>query len=309
MTLRHSSYLLIPFIAFFLTACNHEIFIENDGLPDITDIILDGNGDEWSAIFSRKGLSHVYVNRFSSSVNEYLTYYAIDGGTVDDKCPFSELRNIVYHSPLLEYSIEFYGNTIYVSCLYNISSEENVTISLDYDHGIDKAIHITMTEGKHIELVSWSAEDEATLNENFEKITHKKTLNNKGPIAQKFEIKPFLDSKCSDVVTPDNAWACGLCFNLYMPVFTGREWLWQDFEDIRIGERRTFSPLSYYGDTLVVEVPANKKATVTYTLYYSRLTQYGSLCFYNPVEEREFWEDVTWTSIYATSYDYTVEYE
>lgn len=310
MKSRNVSYLLTLLIALIVSSCNNDIFIESEDLPDITDIALDGNGDRWSSSFSRKGLSRIYVNRYSSSDDfRYFTYYGIKGGEVDADCPASELESIVYHTPLLEYSIGLNGSMIYISCQYNILSETTVMIDLEYDYGMTKTIKVTFTEGERIQLISWPPDGKVTLDEDFEKVTYRRSLTNNGSITQKLEITPFLDSRCSDLVMPEDSWAYGLILNLPMPTFTGKEWVWHEYADIRLGERRTFSPITYFDDKVVVDVPANTKAMVTYTLNYSRLTQKGYLRFYNPVEKYDFEEEVTWTSIYATSYEYTVDYE
>ncbi len=310
MAHKHISFIFAALMVWILSSCNDEVFIPRKDLPDVSEITLDGNGDSWSMVCSKKGLDHIYINGESSSVdNQYLTYYGSNGNIVNHECPASEISSIEYYTPLLSYSIGFYGNMINVICHYNITSETNITVMLDYDYGVSKMIHISLTEGKQYRLNSWVPTGKPILDENFEKVTHRASFTNNSNLTQNFELNPLFDSKCTDQVIPVDFWAIGLTVKLPMPTFTGKEWVWHEYKDISLGNERTFSPLTFYNDKLTIDVPANKKATVIYTLYYSRMTHHGVLHFYNPVDMHEFQEDITWTAVYATSYDYNVEYE
>ena len=220
MTLRHISYLLILLGAFVLTACNNEIFIESENLPDITDITLDGNGDVWSSAFSRKGLTGVYINPEDSSDDaKYLTYYGVNGNVVDASCPFSELKDIQYYTPFRYYSIGFYGGMIYITCHYNVLPEKSVRVYLEYDYGMTKLINVTMTEGNSIERGPWMTDGEPDLDWDFEKIPHRRSFTNNSSLTQNFQLDPFADSRCSDQVIPKDSWAVGLTFDMHMPTY------------------------------------------------------------------------------------------
>lgn len=76
-----------------------------------------------------------------------------------------------------------------------------------------------------------------------------------------------------------------------------------------LGDRMDGFIPEYFGHKLMVDVPANTTVKVSYTLNYSRAIQKGVLQFYNAAAKQNFETTVTWTSVYAVSYDYTVEYE
>ncbi|MDE7346489.1 MAG: hypothetical protein K2N48_07090 [Muribaculaceae bacterium] len=304
------SYLSTLLIALIVSSCNNDIFIESENLPDITDITLDGNGEQWSSAFSRKGLTRIYVNPEDSSDDaKYLKYYGINGDVVDATCPFDELKDIQYDTPVRNYSIGCYGGMIYVICNYNVLPKKTVKVFLEYDYGMTKVINVTMTEGKPIEMRVDMPHGEPKVEWDFEKISHRRTMTNNSSLTQKLQLDPFEESRCSDQVIPKDSWAVGLTFDMSMPTYIFQEWAWEEYEGIRLGERRSFPQTVYAQDRLMVAVPPYTKATVTYTINYSRFTQTGTISLYNPVDDSWYDEDVTWTAIYATSYDYTVEYE
>ena len=68
------SYLLTLLIASIASSCNSDIFIERENLPDITDITLDGNGEQWSSAFSRKGLTRIHVDSYATSYDYTVDY-------------------------------------------------------------------------------------------------------------------------------------------------------------------------------------------------------------------------------------------
>lgn len=310
MTRRNISYLFSIFVALLMTTCNNDIFIEIENLPDVTYITLDGNGGEWSSAFSRKRLTRIYVNpEDSSDEGQYLTYYGVNGDVVDDSCPLDGLKDIQYDTPVRHYSIGFYGGMMYITCHYNFVPEKTVKVFLEYDYGMTKVINVTMTEGKPIELGFWMPEGEPDLDGDFEKIPHRTSYTNNSSLTQKLQLDPFSDARCSDQVIPKDSWAVGLTFAMPMPVYSFQEWAWEEYECIRLGERRSFPQTVYEQDRLTVDVPPYTKATVTYTINYSRFTQMGTISLYNSVDKSWYDEDVIWTAVYATSYDYTVGYE
>lgn len=298
------------FVAMIVSSCNNEVFIASDELPEVKNICLDGNGDQWSSVFSRKGLTRISINVENSSYDSgYLKYYGANGKVVDSSCPPSELTEIDYETPLRYFSIGFADRMIYINSHYNISSETTVRLCLEYDYGIIKTINITLKEGKQVEMMFWNPEGEPTIEDNFEKIPHKTSLVNNSSITQKLNVDPFGESSCSDLAMPADSWAMGLVFDMPMPTFNGYEWVWQESESICLGQRKTFSPTIYGHDTLTVEVPPYTTATVTYTINYSRYTHEGSIQLYNPVLEIPFYEEMVCTAVYATSYDFTIDYE
>ena len=303
-------------MAAVVMSCNNDIFIESDNLPNITDVTIEGDGGQWSTPYPRKGLKKISLGLSdASSFNmPYVAYIGKNGKELDSDCSPSELESINCETPNLHFEICFDGDMIYVTSHYNAWYEQDVTLSLEYDHGVTKYINITIMEGARLELINAYATGDFILEEDVEKSTHTVSLTNNGHITQKLEIMPYLDARCSDEVYPKDYskdfWINGFKADLPMLSYNGRDWYWRDYEDIRVGERRTFSPSAYgITDKIVIDVPPYAKAKVTYTLHYSRATEDGIMFLYNTVTDYKFVVDMTWTSKYATSYEYEVEIE
>ena len=300
-------------ILFALQACNDDVFIEDSGIRDLSGrpssarITLDGNGEEWTALFSRKGLKRICVDHMSGSMD--LVYYGADG-IVDKDCPPSDLEAILYDTPLRYFSINFSEKMIYIRCYFNTLSETSFTLALEYDDGKKTSIDVTITPGEPYRFIMDVLSGSEIIEENVEQMTHRTIFANNTSISQKLEVYPYRDSYCSDVVIPADEWAEGIVLNdMRMPTFSGKEWMWYHYDDICLGTTRTFAPELYDDEKFVVEVPANTVATVTYTLHYSRYIHEGYVMLYNPIDDHTIEEDVCWNSVYPVDYDYTVEFE
>lgn len=316
MTAKRIIYIIIPIFSLFISSCNSDIFVENEDLPKSTDVTIDGDGGQWSTNYSRKGLIKISLDYrwASSNLLGDLTYCGKNGKVLDADCSPSELESIDYENRLIYFRIGFIGDMIYVTSYYNAGDEITVALCLEYDYGVIKYINITIKEGTKLELISWYSTGDFILEENVESTTHSISLTNNGPISQKLEVLPYLDARCTDKVYPKDYskdyWVDGLEYTLPLLSYDGYNWIWHDYDNIRIGAQRVFSPSAYSTtDKIVVDVPPYTKAKITYTLHYSRATEDGILTFYNSVEDCQFDVDMTWTSKYATSYDYEVEYE
>lgn len=296
-------------LAILMPACNNDIFIDGAELPEYTDLTIEGDGGQWSAPYSRKGLAAIAIDPQSSQANTYLTYYDTDSKPVGADCPPAKLKEIVYENPKQHYSIGFSGDIIYITSYYNASPYGHVLIKFDYDYGVSKYINITFTEGEKLSMTRWTVFDVMTFDEDFEKTTHSRSLTNNTSVTQKLELRPFLESKCSDVAEPQDYWARDISLEMPMITFTGKGWEFRTYDDIRLGERRQFTPGWAVEDIISVDVPPHTKARVIYTIYYTRATQKGSLDILNSVDNFTSEVPVTWTSIYATRYDYKVYYE
>lgn len=308
MMKKYITYILAVLTSSFITACNNDIFTDVYDLPEVTDITIKGDGGEWSAPFSRKGLTQIHID-YNSNEKEYVRYYNSKGDEVNSDCPASELGSIVYENPRTWYSIGFVGEMIYISSHYNASLYADFSILFDYESGDTKNINVTITEGEKLSVVSWTTNDNLRLEENFSQSTHVTSMTNNSSITQKLELMPFLNSRCSDMVMPADKWARGLTVDIPMLTYDGNEWTWAEYKDIEIGGRRDFTPSRYLDKKIVVDVPPYKKAKVSYKLIYTRATQDGVIIFTNNIAEQNYDVPVTWTSVYATSYEYNVEYE
>lgn len=307
--------ILLCAAALATAACNGDIFTDRNELPDFADITVEGDGGEWSAPIERDGLLRIYID-YSESVKPYVHYYDTDGNPADASCPASDLGSIVFENPVTFYSIGLHEEMLYVTSNYNAAGADNVTLHLEYDSGVTKLIHLTITQGEPLQLSFCIYDGEIVTEENVAEQTHTERFTNRGPIPQRMEIMPYRASQCSDVAMPAEQWARKLTVDMPMLVYVpalvnfGYEWQLQDFTDICLGDLRTFTPEEYMDEKFFVEVPPGVKATVTWTLHYTRASQQGRLDFYNAVTD-SYTSDVRFecTVLYPTSYDYTVSYE
>lgn len=291
-----------------VSACNNDIFTDVSDLPEYTDIMLEGDGGEWSSAFSRKGLTRIHID-YSPEEKEYISYYDSNGNPTDSDCPASELGSIVYENPKLWYSIGFVGDMIYIRSNYNASSDTEFSLQLDYESGETKNIKVNISEGENLQFIFWTPRGDLKLDEDIDRVTHTTSLTNNSSLSQKMEIMPFLDSRCTDMAMPADYWARGLTVDMPMLTFNGSEWYWNEYHDIVLGRQRTFTPSRYLNTKITVDVPAYTKAKVTYTLYYTRATQDAEITFYNSVQELTYDVPVCFTSVYATRFEYNVAYE
>ncbi|MDE6340980.1 MAG: hypothetical protein K2K93_01555 [Muribaculaceae bacterium] len=295
-------------IVLLVSACNDSIFVDDTDLPDDTHVLLEGDGGEWSAAYSRHGLKRILFD-YSYGYDEYLTYYDVNENPVEADIDPSQLKSIVYENPLRHYSIVFDGDMIYITSHYNASFADSFDLRLVYDSGTTKSINVQVEQGAQVERGFWQPSGDLKINENIEHETHRSSLTNNSSLVQKLEIMPYLDARCSDVANPAGQWALGLNLTMPMLSYHNDEWVWILYDDIRLGHKRIFVSSWSADDKIVVEVPPHKKAIVTYTLNYSLATEAGKVQFHFPNDDRYYEEEVTWISIYATGYDYKVEYE
>ncbi len=309
MKTRSISYLLTLLIAFVLTSCNNDIFIDAEPLPDTTEITLEGDGGSWSTTIPRDGLKKITMYNLYRDTKGYLTYYDHKDNKVNPDCPVSELGAIIFENPAQHYIISFYGKKLSINSYYNCYPKDYIVLLLEYDYGGTKKIHITFTEGKQLDFFC-VPEGEMTVEDNFEEISHRTAFTNNSSLTQKFEIYPYINCNCSYEVIPEYSWSKKMLIdNMAIPTYTGKEWLLVDHKTIYLGDRFSFSPSRYIYDKITVDVPPYTKATVNYTLHYSRAYETGKFIITNVVAERQFEMSYKTTSIYATKYDYTVEYE
>ncbi len=309
MNILKISKILTLLITFVLTACNNDIFIDAEPLPDTTEITLEGDGGSWSTTIPRDGLKKITMYNPYRDTKGYLTYYDHKDNKVNPDCPVSELGAIIFENPAQHYIISFYGKKLSINSYYNCYPKDYIVLLLEYDYGGTKKIHITFTEGKQLNFFCFP-EGEMTVEDNIEEISHRTSFSNNSSLTQKFEIYPYINCNCSYEVIPDESWLNKMAIdNMPIPTYTGKVWILEDYELIYLGDRKTFSPMEYVYDKITVDVPPYTKATVNYTLHYSRASQTGKFFITNVVADQQFEIGFKATSIYATRYDFTVDYE
>lgn len=310
MTFKSIHCLIASCILMILSACDNEIFIDEDNLGPVTDITLDQADNRWGSYYRTKGLTRIFLNPEDSSIDHnYITYYAVDGTATNSPCPADELARIDFKSPLLHYSINLEGRMMVITYYYNISTEKTARICFDYDNGVTKIINLTLAAGQPIQLIFATPSGDPEISEYPDKTSRTTTLINTGRSSKTFSLDPFAESESSVQVIPADSWAVGLTFNMALPAFTGHEWEWTEFKDITLGSQQTLTPHYYNSEKISVELPPNSQAKVTITLTYSTYTRQGTLELLNPVNKDLFEEEIVWTSVYPTKYDYTINYE
>lgn len=308
MTKKRILYIFSILLCVFTSACNNDIFVDVSDLPDVTDVSISGNGAQWSTVLPRNGLTGIRIN-YSTDEQEYVRYYNKNRQETDADCPASELGSIVYENPKTFYSIGFSGDMIYINSNYNAALYTEFSIQLDYGSYTTKTVNVIITQGEKLRYLYSIPKGELKLDENFGVNTRVTSLSNKSSLTQKLEIMPFLESKCSDMVTPEESWAKKLILDMPMLAFNGEGWDYKVYKDIVLGDLRYFTPSQYFDKKITVDVPANTKAKVTYTLHYTQAVQNGTISLYNSVIDRTFEVPVKWTSVYATNFEYTLDYE
>lgn len=305
---RYNYILLLLIVTVTSSSCNSDIFVENDDLPAVVDITIEGDGGQWSTPISRKGLTAVYLNPSSSSSRIYYKYYDRNGKPADADTPISEIGSIEYENPCQYYAIGFNGDMGYITSYYNASGPYYFSVQLEYDYGVTKFINITVTEGKPLELQYCHMSGDLNIEDNIDKVIHKISFTNNSSIEQYYSFMPFESAKCENLVSPEDEWAQGLTFNLPMPVFNEDDWNTKVCPEVVIGHRRMMtSPL--HSEEVKVLVPASRKASVTYVVFYSRATQNERLDLYNKEFNGYYEENVKCVAVYPTSCSYEVIYE
>ncbi len=292
-----------------LTACNDAIFIDDLNLPDETYVTLGGGWDQWSAAYSGKGLTKI-VFEYPSGEKKYLRYEDKDGKVVAPDCPPSQLGAIVYDNPLRSFYVGFYGDILYVTSLYNASSADSFTLLLEYDYGAMKRIEVQIEAGAPLEMTYWNPTGDLMLQDDYETLTRSASLTNNGPVTQRWGIRPYTYMACSHMVTPDEEWANGLTLTMPMLEYFRGNWVWADYQNVELGVLEDVDLHTYlFNEEIEVEVPPFKKATVVFTVHKTLARQTGFVQLFNPADETYRDLDVTWSSYYPTTYEYTVEYE
>ncbi len=309
MKVKQITMIMSMLIGLLFSGCNNDIFIDAQPLPSSSEITVEGDGGSWSTIIPRDGLTSIKMYNPYRDTDGYVTYYDRNNNSINSDCPADELGAIVLENPAQYYVISFYGRKLSIDSYYNCYPTDYIILLLEYDYSGTKEIRVTFTEGKPLNFVTIPI-GEMTVEEDIEAISHRTSFTNNSSLTQTFEVYPFINCNCSHIVIPDESWANKYEVNdMEIPTYTGEEWELHGNYQIRLGERRTFSPSGYVYDKISVDVPPYKKAIVNYTLHYSRATQAGKFYINNVVFDQEYEMGYQSVAIYATRYDYTVDYE
>ena len=302
-----SHILFFSFILLF-SGCNNDIFIENEELPDNLWIPLKADGDQWSSTFSRKGLERVYISN-GLNMQEYLKYYDQDGREIGPDSSPDKLSEIIFENPAQSYIIGFKGGMIYFTSNYNTyPSASVVDLDFQYNYGVTKQIHFTISPGYPLESVE-IYNDDIIIEENIDAITYSGSFTNNSNLTQNWKVFPYSSLHCNCLVEPADNWAKDIEVKMSLPLYAHENWDLYNFEEITLGERISLvSPMSD-SECIDIEIPPGKKAIIAVTVNYSKATKSGVFYFLNRVSELSTTENFICTAICPTSYEYTLNYE
>lgn len=306
-----STYLygLLALIAIMLApACNNDIFIDGTALDPETYVEIEGDGGEWSKSIPANGLLSYSVN-LDFEDQKYLTYHGKNGAHADAGTAASELESIEYESPAAHYSIGISGKKLYINSYYNASQHDiEVTLWLNYDYDA-KAIRLTIKKGSPLELAHFAYDDGYSYMEDVEKETYRTSFINNSSLTQQMIIKPFANARASIRFIVIQTWANGMAFDIPMFIYNGSEWQTKDARDMILGEGSLNVDIEYIDKKETIEVPANKRAVVTYTVYYNEAQKYGRLQLYNPITLQTNEVEVFCESTFPVRYEISIDYE
>ena len=307
--LKYIIFYIIPLCYLLsLTGCNSDIFIKPNGLPDKLELTIDGDDGEWSSPVSRKGLSRIYVKSNYDDRN-YITYRNTEYKITNENCPASELMDIEYDNPVSKYIINYIGDMLYIHSIYNASYEKHMILVLEYDYGMTKHIDVIFSKGVPLRLEYQETTSDMEIEENIETIPHSFSFSNKSSATQYVNITPFADSSYTCKLSAEEEWAHGVEISgVKIPLYF-EEWQHKELTECIIGESFSFKSDNQDAEVFPVFIPANKKATVTYNVNYSRAIQKSTLILYNEVDHFEIKLPVSCSCVSPTSYDYEVIFE
>lgn len=302
-------YGLLALIAIMLApACNSDIFIDGTALDSETYVEIEGDGGEWSKSIPANGLLSYSVN-LDFEDQKYLTYHGKNGSHADAGTPASELESIEYESPVAHYSIGIHGKKLYINSYYNASQHDiEVYLWLNYDYDA-KAIRLTIKKGTPLELASFAYDDGYSYMEDVEKKTHRTSFTNNSSLTQQMIIKPFANARASIRFITFQTWANGMAFDIPILYYDGSKWLTKDAHDMVLGGDALEVDTKYIDRKETIEVPANKRAVVTYTVYYNEAQKYGRLQLYNPITLQTNEVEVFCKSTFPVRYEISIDYE
>ena len=302
---------LIGFIGLLwlvVSSCNNEVFIDRVDLPDEVEVTIEGDGGQWSASISRKGLERIYVIA-SEKDEQYLSYFTQSGTVTDSNVPAKDFGTVFFDNPAEYFSIGLVGDFLYIYSKFNAYPEaKNIILNLEYDYGLTKHIYLTFLPGKQLGCVALYGQ-EYKIKENIETITFKNSFTNGSSLTQYWDIYPFDTSSWILQVETGQDWANGLPVKMELPAYYGSEWILTREKEITIGNIERERYPFYDNVKITVEIPPYEKATVTYAVNYSEINRTGILDFHNEVSEYSFEESFTCSVISPTSYEYSVSFE
>lgn len=302
------NFILSAVVAFMLSSCNGDIFIDRTDLPFKTSVTVDGDGGHWQSYFSRSGLEEIEL-LVPYDDRQYINYYDTDGKEVDENCPASQLGAIIFENPTAYYKFNFNDNTISFESCYNAGPNPvDVCLNLYFGYGT-KRVDIDVTKGKPLSVFFWNYDNEVTVTENIEEITRPFRFTNNSDAPVMINYSPYSNYKGVSKIETEQAWAVGLDLEeIPLVEYSYGDWtLGLVTKNVIVGE-------IYYTeirntDISIVKVPANATVNLTCTVRMSRAVRRGSATMINQMTNDESTFDFECISVYPTSYELKTETE
>lgn len=299
-------FLFAIMVVVLLAGCNSDIFMEDPGVPE-KDIAIAGDGGEWLCAVPTFGLRGIMVD-YPAQDRQYVQFRGENMNQLPGDPP-DGIREIYYCSPLSCYTIALNGSMIRIFSDYS-SVTTAFTIRFYYEDGLMGYIHVTIQQGAPLMFLYEQRIGDLMISPDPIQVSYTQTLANNISTSQTLEIQPYQHQAAFHRVTPKDNWAQGMTVDIGVPAYNGKEWQFVYQQDIKLGLIYDFTPdVPYAEQTLSIDVPPGKKATVDYTVTYQRVWQKVMLTFGSRSDNRNAEVECDVVSQYPISYEYTVGYE
>ncbi len=297
--------LLYIWIITFMPGCNNDIFIDGPEMPDYSYAQVAGDGGTVSFEISTTGLKLINFDLFSEN-KKYCKYFNRNGEEISPYSPASELGSIVFENHHVKYVLEKKGNRLTFTSLENSSSENHLSIRLEYDYTV-KFIEIEIERGQPLEMICVEY-DNMKINDRAKKDVQTYKFTNYGPINQTLNWYPYSHNQASVIVEPDEDWIRGDFVIIPLPAYSDGKWKLEETGSIRLGTKMSFYR-SDYMNPVPIELPPYANIVLISNVIYSMCQVEGSMTFRNPVSGRIHQTGFMCEALYPTDYEIRIDYE
>lgn len=288
------------------SACNADIFLDREEVPEYMSATIEGDGGEVSFIIPTGRLLHLGFGNLSVNP-DYVTYYDIYGDIIAQDSPADDVASIVFKTDFVQFEVVKQGNVLHMRSVYNtIGRECNWPIWLEYDFGI-RNIDVISLPGRRLSLVGTYYADDFKLHENAWCSETKLRVNNNGQSSSSVEVRPYLNEVASVMVSSsdDSGWI--EAEELYMPVPICLDGTWK-LSDVQISPGVKYKYICPEHMTKVeITIPPDSDVNVVTRVNYSSVEGYGTLDFLNEVSGVHLYAGFNVTSLYPISHEIFIE--
>lgn len=288
------------------TACNSEIFLDREEVPEEMTATIEGDGGVVSFVIPTGHLMHLGFGNLTVNFN-FVTYYDMYGEIIDQDSPADDVASIVYSSDFVRFEILKQGNVLQLKSVYNtIGRKCDWPIWLEYDFGI-RNIDIVSLPGRPLSLVSTDYADDFSLLENARTSETRLRVVNNSPSSSSVGVQPYLNAVGSVLVGPtgDSDWIKAEKLEMPVPVYSDGAWKLSD-RQIDPDVRYTYE-CSDREIKEEVKIPPYSDMNIISRVNYSAVLGHGSLHFLNEVSGVHLYAGFEVTSLYPMSHEIFIE--